>query len=357
MFAFVLHNKSYLSNEIAKYSYKSLADTLFMCYSKDKTSNYICQNDNISIISKGISQYTNNLNLSEQIFKLYNQNNSEICKYLDLEFSFLLFDKNNNKIIAARDRFGVQALYYFHSNDILIISNQLKFIKEYLSLSRLDNSWVYSSLTGVVYDKTSSAIDKIRKLPPAHYLQFEDNKLEIKQYWKLEKNNLGKLSLNEYISTFKDLLIQSVENRMQNNIGSELSGGLDSSAIVGIAANYTNNLYTYSHSLPKKLKNKFRPYNDESKFYNLVIRKHKIEQKHRNITCNNIGVFNLIKNELRIQGIPINNTLPYLSNELLLNAKQDNISTIFSGFGGDEGVSNQASFMIYNWARNFNIYG
>jgi asparagine synthase (glutamine-hydrolysing) len=108
--------------------------------------------------------------------------------------------------------------------------------------------------------------------------------------------------------------------------------------------------------LPNNLLNKFPPYNDESEFFNSAVNFNDIANYHKKVFCNNLGIFNLIKNELKIQSVPINNTLPYLSNELLNYAKNDNIKTVFSGFGGDEGISNQGSFLIYSWARNFNIY-
>jgi len=353
MFALILHKNKKSSDKSALLTHKYLSNKLFTNNDLDKNHEDSFYKNNIYVVAKGFCEKRKNINLSEYI---YNQINSSSNKYPKLEFSYISYNEKKDIITAAIDRFGAQPIYYFNSDKILIISNKNKFIKDYLKLSELDKSWMYNSLTGLLSDKTTTSIKGIKKLPPAHYLEFKNKQLEIKQYWKLEKQDLGNLSLNDYIVNFKYLLTESVKNRIQDNLGAELSGGLDSSGIVGISSKFKANIYTYSHSLPDNLLGKFFPYKDEREFCNLVTRYNDISDKNRKIQCNNASIFNIQKNELKILGMPTNIALTYFSNELLNTAQKDNIKTIFSGFGGDEGVSNQGSFMIYQWARNFNLY-
>jgi len=355
MIGLVLHINNNFSSKVPKYvgenkRYKYLYPKFD--YKSHKT---VHEKNGISVIYQGLVKKNAYLSEFSEILSLYTQYKENIFNKLDSEYSLIIYDKNNKILIAGRDRYGVKPLYYYKSKTELIISDNIKYIKEKIA-PIINNKWVYSSLTGVIYNKTDTFFQNIKKIPPAHYLKFENNKLSIIRYWKLKKQKINNNSIYYHIDNIRNLLIESVEKRIINKTGAELSGGLDSSSIVGILSKSINNLHTYSHALPDNLLNSFPPYNDEREYFNSVLNLNNITQYNKKIFCNNIGIFDIIKNELKIQSVPINNTLPYLSHQLLNLAKQDNIKTIFSGFGGDEGISNQGSFMLYYWARNFNIY-
>lgn len=293
-------------------------------------------------------------NLAEHIFKLFMANGSLFLEKLRLEFSFGLFDNSRNVFFGARDRMGIKPFYYYNSDDIFIYSTDIKFIKEQLSTCNLDKDWIVSTLTGTVFDRTTSQIEGINKLAPAHYLVLENGKLTITKYWELQKQVLPPLSEAIYIQELKKSLVSAVENRMANNVGTELSGGLDSSAIAGILAEKNKQVLSYSHTLAKVFHDKVVPYKDERIYRDLVIEKYpNIEV--RNIDAANKGLFYELQDELKRQAVPLSNTLAYLSDGIFDRAKEDQVDTLFSGFGGDEGISNYAHILPYQYAKQFNL--
>jgi len=345
MFGLVLYKNNYLGGELPLFNGKFIDDKTVL-YSNN--NNTILINNNYLVSKKEL--------LANNTIDKFINNFSNSLKQLPEDTSLFIYNKQNKSLYVARDRIGVQPIYYYKSDKIFILSNQIKFINEYIGIVNLDNNFINAVLTGMVYDKETTAIKGIKKLPPAHCLIFENDNLTIKEYWKLEFKGFNNLSLDENIFQLEENIKNSIKRRITNTTGAELSGGLDSSTIVGISSKLNKNIHTYSHSLPNNLLNKFRPYNDEREYFNKVIKYNNISEFHKNITCNNIGIFDIIEKELDIQGVPINNTLPYLSNELINSAEQDGIKTIFSGFGGDEGVSNMGSYQFYNWAQKINIY-
>jgi len=102
---------------------------------------------------------------------------------------------------------------------------------------------------------TTTFYKHIKKLLPAHLLEYDHGNLTISRYWELNtKNPLPLKSDDAYISEFKILLQQAVECRIPDdaNIGVEVSGGIDCTSVASVAKNYLDkqnrNLFTYSHA-------------------------------------------------------------------------------------------------------------
>lgn len=289
---------------------------------------------------------------AKEILEYYKKNRNQIFNKLKLEFSFALYLQSEDVFFAARDRVGIKPFYYYDSDEIFIFSTDISFIKNEINLTKLNPDWIISSLTATVYDKITSQIDKIKKLPPAHYLKIENGNLQIKKYWRLNKIEIREKTHIAYLSELKQRFILAVENRMKGQTGSELSGGLDSSAIVGVASRKESTLFTYSHTLQDDLLDKIFPYQDERYYRNLVVNSQG-NIKYRDIDAKNKGLFYEMKKELRELSVPVTSTLAYFSDGIFDCAREDQIDTLLSGFGGDEGVSNFANILPYQYARSF----
>lgn len=165
-------------------------------------------------------------------------------------FAFGLLDEKQQKLYLVRDRFGIKPLYYFKTNEHLIFASELKAIlksgvhQKGVDFSSFADYFVYR------YIPSPKTIWKdTYKLPPAHYLELNIKTKEFKtiEYWKLEskEQNGNSKVLAEEIG---ELLAQSVNihSRSDVEIGSFLSGGYDSSAIVYYLAQLKQNLKTFS---------------------------------------------------------------------------------------------------------------
>jgi len=158
-------------------------------------------------------------------------------------FSFVILDHHKKELFAVRDRFGVKPLYYYSGETGLYLASEIKQIKTAPGYqSRLDEKITRQYLATGAVDHTSNTFDpQIKHLPAGHYLYMnlssDENEFEIRKWYSLTpKKWTG--SREEAVSELRRLLTDSINLRLRSDVpvGSCLSGGLDSSSIVCIAA-------------------------------------------------------------------------------------------------------------------------
>ncbi|KAJ9119275.1 hypothetical protein QFC24_005746 [Naganishia onofrii] len=177
---------------------------------------------------------------SELVLYSYLEYGQDFLVHLRGEFSILVYDSVNSKVIAARDRYGIKPLYWTTtpSGRILIAAE----IKGFLGIAGWKPEWDVKSLVdcGWLYD-TRTVFKGVRKVRPGHALVFNsDGSYESKPYWAPsypDKHVRDDRTMEEMVAGFKERLIDAVKCRLRADvpIGIYLSGGIDSSAIAGIA--------------------------------------------------------------------------------------------------------------------------
>ncbi|MFA6308016.1 MAG: asparagine synthase (glutamine-hydrolyzing) [Patescibacteria group bacterium] len=156
-------------------------------------------------------------------------------------FSFAIFDKKKKKLFAARDHFGVKPFFYYFKDNKFIFSSEIKSILEH----NVDKSLDFDSLNlyfRFLYIAGPRTIFKnIKKLQASHYLILQNNKLEIKRYYRVpqEKKDFSFPEAKEIIRTNFD---KAVERQLISDrpLGLYLSGGIDSTAILGSMSKLVN---------------------------------------------------------------------------------------------------------------------
>ena len=161
-------------------------------------------------------------------------------KHLIGDFAFAIWDKKENRLICARDHFGVKPFYYHLSGksflfastpQAILASRMIPFV---INEERIADHLV-NPLEGV--DKTSSFYRDIFRLPPARMLIVQSGGLVVRRYWELSPViHSGLNTENDYIEAFQELFAEAVRCRLRGvpAAASMLSGGMDSSAIVGM---------------------------------------------------------------------------------------------------------------------------
>ncbi len=176
---------------------------------------------------------------TEAILHLYEDNGADCLKYLRGMFAFAIWDTEKERLFLARDRVGKKPLVYAIINNSVIFASELKAIiqddavNKELDLDALDQ---YLSFQFVPAPYT--IFKGVKKLPPASYLICEKGNISIKRYWELDFNNKIIVSEDEYAERILKELEEAVKLRMTSDvpIGALLSGGVDSSAVVGMMA-------------------------------------------------------------------------------------------------------------------------
>ncbi|PHD75776.1 asparagine synthetase B [Bacillus sp. AFS043905] len=203
---------------------------------------------------------------SELILLSYYKWDEDAPKFLVGDFTFVIWDEKRQKMFGARDFSGSRTLYYHHSHQKFAFCTT---IDPLLSLpfieKKLNEQWLseYLAISGMIdaVDSTITPYKNIYQIPPSHSMTIEKNKLTLKRYSYLTQGKRLKLNSNEeYIEAFQSVFQEAVTSRLRTHrkVGAQLSGGLDSGAVVGFAVkklqSENNKLYTYSYIPPEDFK-------------------------------------------------------------------------------------------------------
>ncbi len=175
---------------------------------------------------------------SEVILHLYEQYGTECLKFLRGMYAFAIWDNEKKTLFLARDRLGKKPLVYSIINNDIYFASEIKALLEVNEISReIDVFAIDLFLTYQAIPSPWTIFEKIKKLQPGHFLLWSEGKIKIEKYWEL--NFQKKLKLkdeSEYMDAMWEKLVESTKIRMIADVplGAFLSGGVDSSTVVGI---------------------------------------------------------------------------------------------------------------------------
>ena len=178
------------------------------------------------------------------LLNLLNKYGSDILNKLNGMWGFTYYDSQKDEILISRDRFGKKPLYYYEDNNVFIISSEIKPIlySKYYRKEINQNAIDEYLKTGLVDGLEETFFKGIKRFPSASYVIYnlKLKKLQnIKKYYSIEKS-IYDVSDNEKenIAKFKELFIDAVKIRLRSDVevGTCLSGGLDSSSIYCVAS-------------------------------------------------------------------------------------------------------------------------
>lgn len=179
---------------------------------------------------------------SEILVHLYEEYGTDCLDHLRGEFAFVLWDERHQTLFAARDRFGIKPLFYAESMGVLHIASEAKALFAAGVTPAWDHEAVFQSLFLCVAGDTS-LFSGIRQLPPGHFLTAVGGKVRIQRYWDAEYPLAGDGAEylgapDDCIAQVRGLLEDAIRLRMRADVpvGCLLSGGLDSSAVLGFAS-------------------------------------------------------------------------------------------------------------------------
>lgn len=189
------------------------------------------------LISKGHVFKTNSD--TETILHAYEEYGNDCIAKLEGMFSFCIYDKLCGKWIIARDKIGEKPLYYYTDGDYFLFASELKsllctgIVPREIDENALS---IYFQLTYI--PAPYSIIKNVHKLPQASYMEIAvGTEICVKNYWELNISNDDINNAGYEVSKKKlyDLVLSSVEKRMRSDVslGAFLSGGIDSTVIVG----------------------------------------------------------------------------------------------------------------------------
>ena len=155
------------------------------------------------------------------------------------DFAFAIWDGHRKRLFCARDFMGTRPFYYFFDGKSFLWSSELHALFESPDTPHKPNEGMIAEyLTSYINDVRETLFQGIMRLPPAHYLVIDSDGLRFRRYWDLDPSKSIRYSSDEqYAEHFYDLFRESVRSKMRavGPVASDLSGGLDSSSVVGMA--------------------------------------------------------------------------------------------------------------------------
>lgn len=288
---------------------------------------------------------------SKLILLAYLQWGEACLSHLYGDFAFAIWDHRRNEVFCARDQFGVKSLYYFDQPGFLAIASEISAFRRLPGFRyEIEEQYILDSMCSILTTEPSTAYKGISRLKPAHYFKMVRGQLSGQsRYWDLQlKTCYQDLTLEKASQELKQRFTEAVRQRIpkEGQIGFELSGGLDSSAIASTLTLLTGNnikLNAFTHSVSPEGASRHVYQKNELESCNVLIKKYKAI-KHFSITEEHSdGGYASLVEALNILYKPINQHYALNSDRLFEVAGHQSTSIIFSGLGGDEGVSYQGT--------------
>jgi asparagine synthase (glutamine-hydrolysing) len=160
-------------------------------------------------------------------------------------FAFAIWDSRQSRLFMARDRLGKKPLVYYHKDGRFVFASEIKAILQAPGIERkVDIRALHHYLTYQYVPSPDTIFEGIKKLAPAHYLLYDSTgSIRVERYWKLRFNGAQsrRESLTELCDQLRNELQESVKLRLISDVplGAFLSGGVDSTLVVGTMARLT----------------------------------------------------------------------------------------------------------------------
>jgi asparagine synthase (glutamine-hydrolysing) len=282
---------------------------------------------------------------TEVIIRLYQKYDIDFLNKLNGAFSFCIYDKNKNRFFCARDRYGKKPFYYYHKNGKFIFSSMIKPIVKSIGYTpKLNKIALSQYLQFFTPLAPNTFYSDIYKLDSANYLIYENDTITKKKYYKI-KTYKSIHDENIALEQIEKKLFHSIESRLISDVevGTLLSGGIDSSLISSIYAKLSNKpIKTFS--IGYKEHNKY----SELPYANLVAKD--INSDHTAIELNQQDYIHSLENVFDSLEEPHADHAAIPLYHLTKEINKQGIKTVMSGEGSDElflGYDNYKKFYDY----------
>ena len=283
---------------------------------------------------------------TEVILAAYKEYGQSCLNHLDGMFSFAIWDNQKKILFGARDRFGEKPFYYYKDKSQFSFASEMKAlfsigIPKTPSKSMLFNYLVYDVVENP-NEKSETFYEDIYQVPPSHSFTLKlDGKFALSKYWEIDLTNKLELSYKEATDKFYTLFNDSIKKRMRSDVevGTSLSGGLDSSSIVSSIINNfpDNNLNTFTARFDDISY-------DEGYFIDILKNKYAFNSNYT------WPKENLIIDELdkifHHQEEPFGSSSIIAQWEVMKIAKEQNVTVLLDGQGADETLAGYYKYFL-----------
>lgn len=263
-------------------------------------------------------------------------------------FGFAFVDLAAGKLLLARDFFGIKPLYYTQWEGGIAFASEMRALLTLPQVDRsLDPQIIYNFLRfGVADDGRSTLYRGICQVKPGHFLEIDlgdPSAVREHCYWQPRLGEPQRISFNDAAAELRERFVQSVRLHLRSDVpvGAALSGGVDSSAIVACMRKLEPDadIHTFSYA-PQGFEL------NEEKWARMIGEKCGTRQHFLDFTAGELAVD--LDALLVSQEEPFGGTSIYAQNRIFRRAREEGVTVMLDGQGGDEIL---AGYAIYFGAK------
>ena len=293
---------------------------------------------------------------TEVILALYDKYGEKCLRYLRGMFSFIIWDQQEKKLFVARDRFGIKPLYWTKVTNSFLFSSELEgLLASNIVPRRLDPTALSFYFSTGSIPAPYTILSNVNSLLPGHFMVIQHGKHSITQYWDLpyqsiEHTNSSNLNAVEIELELRKQLEESIKLHMISDvpIGAFLSGGIDSTAIVGMMSKQISKpLKTYSIGFEET-------YNQHSELQYAKLVAERFETDHHEVIVTGRNVADQFDQFIDAIGQP---STDGINTFLVSSAARKEVVVALSGLGGDEFFAGYPHFRWFKMIQDSKLMG
>ena len=286
----------------------------------------------------------------EVILALYREMGDAFVDRLNGMFGFALWDATRRRLVVGRDRLGIKPIYTLYDGKRFAFASEAKAL---LTLPGVSTELNEDALPGYLHlgyvVAPHSLFKGIRKLPPATIVAIEDGRASEHRYWRISGDIDGNRGIDDWVGAVRARLEESVRMQMVSDvpIGAFLSGGIDSSAVVGMMARHSHGpVKTYSIGFGGS---EADDYYNELPYASVIARRFATD--HHEILVKP-DVVSLLPRLIWHLDEPIADTA-FITTYLVSKFAREDVTVILSGVGGDEILGGYRRYLGDHLHRRF----
>lgn len=270
---------------------------------------------------------------TEVLLALYARDGEEMLHRLNGMFAFAIWDSRRGDVFLARDRLGIKPLYYCVLPDgALAFASEAKALLPAIGPVAIDDRAVADYLTFLWVPDPDTMFAGVKKLPPGHCARHSRGRFSIRRYWDLTFDPIND-SETSWAADVREEVCAAIRRQMVSDVplGSFLSGGVDSSAIVAEMATALGGVTTYTVGFGSDdLQHEIVP--DDLRYAREVAAQFAVDYNERILDAD---VVSLLPRLIWHMDDPVADPAA-ITTYLICSAAREQLTVILSGMGGDE---------------------
>jgi asparagine synthase (glutamine-hydrolysing) len=185
---------------------------------------------------------------TEVLLAMYARYGEAMLDRLNGIFAFAIWDRERSELFLARDRLGVKPLYYAEHGDVLYFASELKSLLRALPRPSVRHAALAEYLTFLWVPDPGTLFEGMHQLPAGHCARYAGARLAVREYWDVDFQVDPASSEVDWAERVRETAQESIRRQMVSDVplGSFLSGGLDSGAVVATMKSATEKVTSYT---------------------------------------------------------------------------------------------------------------